>query len=157
MNMPSSKKVNEIKKSFKDLLSLDSKKEKVEHNEHMIMFRCLSEVEGMMEELGINKRELAKRLGTSASYITQLFRGDKVINLNTLAKIEVEFDKTFNIKLLNGGESNEMFSASEDEIIKYLNGKANHEGCWVFHKFKKSSNIPSLSTYSELEDISKVA
>lgn len=94
-------KKNKIKDSFADIFSFENKKEKIEHHEHMIMFRFLSELQKLMEACGLNKKELAKKIGTSASYITQLFRGDKVINLYTLARIEVEFDRYFNIKLID--------------------------------------------------------
>jgi transcriptional regulator with XRE-family HTH domain len=52
------------------------------------MFRFLDIVERKMEELGWTRKQLAAQLGTSASYITQLFRGDKLVNMTMLAKIQ---------------------------------------------------------------------
>ena len=44
----------------------------------------------------MSKKDLATAIGTSASYITQLFRGNKMINLEMLAKIqqalEIDYD-----------------------------------------------------------------
>ena len=146
---------NEIKESFANIYSFgNSKNEKIEHGERMIMFRFLSEIEKLMQEKGLNKKELGKKIGTSASYITQLFRGDKVINLHTLAKIEVEFERSFNIKLVKEGEER-IFGLDEDELIKSLNEKNSNAGCWIFHSYKKTS-IPSNTSYSESEDFSEL-
>ena len=140
---------NKIQKSFAEIFSFENKKEKIEHHEHMMMFRFLSELQKLMEELGLNKKELAKRIGTSPSYITQLFRGDKIINLHTLAKIEVEFDRHFKVTLVD--ESKEkVLDIDEDNLIKFLNEKYVHDGRWIFHSYKKHS-IPSI-TYSEPEE-----
>ncbi len=41
----------------------------------------------MMEERGVSKADLAKKLGTSKAYVTQLFRGSRNITLRTLSDI----------------------------------------------------------------------
>ena len=92
-------KLNEkydINPEFEDLFAFKSKDEENEHEAKMIMFRFLSELEKLNGK-PIKKKELAKALETSPSYITQLFRGDKLINLPTLAKIQNAFDFTFEI------------------------------------------------------------
>lgn len=88
----------DIKNSFDQILSFKSEKDADAHNEYMIMFRFLSEVEEIMEERRMTKKKLASLIGTSASYVTQLFNGNKVINLDTLAKIERVLDIKFIIK-----------------------------------------------------------
>lgn len=80
----SNKKISsEIAKAFKvnETFDLDFEKE-------MLMYRFLSEVEKICDEKEISKKELAAKIGTSASYITQLFRGTKTVNLETLAKFQ---------------------------------------------------------------------
>jgi len=144
--------VSQIQKAFADLLSHDSKSEKIDHHEHMIMFKFLSEVQKVMEEKNINKKELAKMIGTSASFVTQIFRGDKIINLNTLAKIEVELGMTFKIKLLP--EEDEIFSNNdldEDEVIKILNKKCIKDGVWMFHN--KRTTVPITVDYSAINNL----
>ncbi len=54
--------VNQIQKAFADILSIDSKDKRIDHHEHMIMFKFLSEVQKVMEEKNINKKELAKMI-----------------------------------------------------------------------------------------------
>lgn len=83
---------------FENLFSFKTKKEEIEHEAKMIMFRFLSELEKINSENPIKKKDLAQALKTSASYITQLYQGDKLINLLTLAKVQDAYDITFDIK-----------------------------------------------------------
>lgn len=59
------------------------------HNTFMV------EVEKAMEMRGMTKKELATKVGTSASYITQLFRFDKMVNMEMLAKMKIALDIEF--------------------------------------------------------------
>ena len=77
----------------------------------MMMFQFLSEVEKVMENRKINKKDLAKIIGTSSSYVTQLFRGDKLINFKTLAKIKKGLNLKFEIKIKP--EHKDSFKASD--------------------------------------------
>jgi transcriptional regulator with XRE-family HTH domain len=138
-----SSKVIEIQNAFKDLLSFKSKEDRVQHHEHMLVMRLLSEIEKLMDTEGINKKELAQKLDTSASYVTQLFRTDKIINLHTLAKIEVEFNKTFAVKLIDEVGAVTFEDLDEDEIISRLNRKSLNEGRWVYHRHK---TLPTISS-----------
>ena len=88
----------EIKNSFDRLINQMTEREKLENQANMLMFRFLSHVEFRCMQLGWNRKQLAQNTGTSASYITQLFRGDKMVNLITLAKFQkvlgIEFEIT---------------------------------------------------------------
>lgn len=75
-------------KDFQELFEFRSREEKEEHDARMLMFRFLSEVEKEMEAQGMTRKELARKIGTSPSYITQLFRGDKMLNFPTIARIQ---------------------------------------------------------------------
>lgn len=88
-----------ISKEFEDLFSFKDEKDELDYEAHMIMFRFLSELEennGMIKNL--KKTEFAAKLGVSASYITQLYNGDKLLNFTMLAKIQKAFNITFEIK-----------------------------------------------------------
>ena len=76
MNMNLNTKT-EIKEAFESAFSSIDAKEDFEHNARMIMYRFLSEVERISDEKNLNRKELAALIGTSPSYITQLFRGNK--------------------------------------------------------------------------------
>ena len=87
----------EVSKEFEDLFSFDNNREKLEHEAKMIMFRFLSELQKIQGDKPIKKKDLADKIQTSPSYITQLFRGDKLINLLTIAKIQEAFNIQFQI------------------------------------------------------------
>jgi len=57
----------------------------------------LSEVERVTEERNISRKELAKLVSTSPSFITQLFQGNKIASLEFLSKVEKALDIQFNI------------------------------------------------------------
>jgi transcriptional regulator with XRE-family HTH domain len=80
------------------LFSFNDEKEEMHHEATMLMFKFLEQIEKIGEKKAVKKKDLAKMLGTSASYITQLYNGDKLINLVTLAKFQKAYDLTFEIK-----------------------------------------------------------
>src|SRR5882672_4243476 len=88
-----------VEKEFEDLFSFENEFQELEHHASMIMFRFLSEIEKVSENQ-FSRKNLSELIGTSASYITQLFRGDKLINMSTLAKFEKALDITFEIKAI---------------------------------------------------------
>lgn len=123
---------------FKDALSFKTGKEKIEHDAQMISFRFLSEISRLMEESepSINKKELAEKLRTSSSYITQLFQGNKLLNFPSLAKIQEVFDVTFEIKAI--GNSIQM----QEQVVSHLRElhKLDYKGYWVSMKEMSRQN-----------------
>ncbi len=103
-----------IKRSF-DKLFETSEEQALEHDAKLLSFKYLSEIEEILETEEISKKLLAKKIGTSASYITQLFRGDRLLNLSTLAKIQKALNIKFEIKVLKGEPEYEP--DSEDESV----------------------------------------
>ena len=87
-----------IEPGFENLFDFKSKEEELEHEAKMIMFKFLSEFENLNTTNPVKKKDLANAIGTSASFITQLFQGDKLISLLTLAKLQDAYDFTFEIK-----------------------------------------------------------
>jgi len=84
---------------FEHLFSFNSKEDKLEHRAQMISFRILSEVEKICEQQNIKMKDLAKMIDTSASYVTQLFRGNKLVNTAFMARIEEAMNMMFNVTL----------------------------------------------------------
>jgi transcriptional regulator with XRE-family HTH domain len=95
MNFNSSE---EIQKAFQDLIKKSDENVDIPFLAEMVMYRFLSEVERLTEERKMTRKELAQQIGTSASYITQLYRGNKLLNLTTIAKFEKALGITFTIK-----------------------------------------------------------
>lgn len=112
-----------INSDFEDLFSFKSKEEELEHEAKMIMFRFLSELEKLNGK-PIKKKELAKAIETSPSFITQLYQGDKIINLPTLAKIQEAFDITFEII---AKQNNQSYSSQIESVAKCIPFRRNNK------------------------------
>lgn len=119
MNMKSSNS-DKIKKAFNDLLAFKSEEDELKHDAHMLSFQFISEINKVMEaqEVQINKTGLAKALSTSKSYITQLFRGDKLINMLTLAKVQKALNLKFKIVAISNDKSQNVTTNSIRVSVK---------------------------------------
>src|ERR1700754_4071078 len=98
-----------IEPEFEDLFSFSNKKEKLDHRAQMISYRILSEIEKICDEKNIKMKDLAAMVDTSASYITQLFRGNKQINTAFMAKCEEAFNMSFNFLIHCENKENNEF------------------------------------------------
>jgi transcriptional regulator with XRE-family HTH domain len=88
-----------IQEAFQNLLEPASREEKLELETLMLSTKFLSEIERVCQNNNIRKKDLAGMIGTSPSFITQLFRGNKIVNLETIAKIQLVLGISFDIKL----------------------------------------------------------
>ncbi len=95
----------EIRREF-DKLFDQSPEEQIEHRAQLLSAIFLSEVEKELDRMGWTRKRLAKEIGTSASYLTQLFRGDRLLNLKTVAKIEQVLQITFEIRAKRSKQEN---------------------------------------------------
>lgn len=86
----------EIKASFNNAFDI-SPEERIEIRANVISLNYLSEIEKAMTS-AMSRKELADKIGTSPSYLTQLFRGDRRLNFKTIAKIEHVLNIKFAIK-----------------------------------------------------------
>ena len=91
------KSLKEIKDKFNSLLSESSEEEGLNHDAYMLMAGYLSEIERIQKKKSINRKELAKEIDISPSYLTQVFRGDKPLNFYTLAKIQRKLKIRFQV------------------------------------------------------------
>jgi len=123
-----------VSEEFADLFVFSNEEEELEHEAYMIMFRFLSELEKLnSEDRPLKKKELAEKLGVSPSYITQLFNGNKLINFNTLAKIERAFNITFEIKTR---QNESLYSAGDIPFESFPEKQYEPEGFWIWYKIK---------------------
>ncbi|SEF67263.1 helix-turn-helix domain-containing protein [Algoriphagus boritolerans] len=86
-----------IKKEWENLFNEISHEDRVSSLADVLALQFLGLVDRKMELEKISKKELAKKIGTSASFITQLFRGDKKPNWNILAKMSMELGLEFKV------------------------------------------------------------
>lgn len=128
----------EIKKQFSELLTPTNKDAELKIKEQVLAMKFLGEIDEEMEKRNIRKKELATKVGTSASYITQLFRGNRMPNFNIIAKmaaaLEIEFVVTTKIK-------HEMHKERRDA-----------DGLWVFKPFKHNINTVKYEQAPKLEE-----
>ncbi len=134
----------EIQEAFDQLFSQLSEQDKLENDANLLMFRFLSIIEERCEALGLNRKQLAEKVGTSPSYITQLYRGDKLVNMLTLAK----FQKALGLEFEISGKK-----PYEEKIKDYMS-MGDGQGVWVYHKFAKP-NYNDRENLPELEEVQK--
>ncbi len=96
----------------------------LQHERIMIQMRFMSEIERLMEENDFSEKKLAELSGLSASFITQLFKGNKKLNLDTIAKFQMIFDVKFKIEAKIEAEFfsddfQEMQELRQLRIVKY--------------------------------------
>ena len=101
---------------LKALLQFDNEAEKNDFEAVALAMSFLSLIETEMNKLGHNKQVLAKMVGTSPSYITQMFRGDRLPNFKMLAKMQKALDLTFKIS------TTEIWKTElKNEVMEYHN------------------------------------
>jgi len=143
-----------IEPGFEDLFSFNNKEEELEHEAKMIMFRFLSELDKLFIEKPIKKKDLAKAINTSSSYITQLYHGDKVINLLTLSKIQEAYNLTFEIKAKLNSENYKEEIENSNHQFKSTNSCVDTNGYWLYVSKTsdyKRGNIASTKKKSTLK------
>ncbi|UEG49261.1 helix-turn-helix transcriptional regulator [Ferruginibacter lapsinanis] len=116
MNMKLSNKSQEIKEKIRLLLTEQNEIEGIKHDALILMSGYLSEIDRLSEIAVINRGELAEKIKVSPSYLTQVFRGNKPLNFETIAKIQ----RALNIKFNISAEPKQTFisiTASKTEFI----------------------------------------
>jgi len=88
-------KIGELKNQYAGCFGTDDDQQ---HLARMLMYRFLSEVERITDERNILRKDLAAMIGVSPSYITQLYRGSKPLNFDTLSKIETALGFRFEVR-----------------------------------------------------------
>ena len=111
-----------LKNEFMKSLQFSGQEDKIEHDAKILMFKFLSIVEDEMSIRGMSKKELANLLNTSPSYVTQLFRGTKTINLLKLAQLQNLFSIEFEIqtKMKTKNSKNKSKGATKNSKQKSL-------------------------------------
>lgn len=85
------------KQGFEGLFNPRSENAEIKHDALMLMAGFLSEIEAVQDKQKISRKELAKKIDTSGSYLTQVFRSKKPLNFITLAKIKKALGIRFEI------------------------------------------------------------
>ncbi len=94
---------------IKELMLPKSSVEELEIEADLIHLRILDEIDRLMQDQDMSKKDLADALGTSKSYITQLFSSNKRMNLLLLAKMQ----RALNMKM-------HCFAAAPYEFVNIM-------------------------------------
>ena len=78
---------NEIQEQFSRSFNSITTEEKAEMQGQLLAMQYLGLIDAAMENMNISKKELAAKVGTSASFITQLFMADRKPSWTMLAKM----------------------------------------------------------------------
>ena len=96
-----------MKSSEKNIQNLDSAFDNLfkdfendyETEAKVLASKMLSEIGAIADKKDLKRKNLAELIGTSASYLTQLYRGSKLLNFITLAKLKKKLDLNIEIKI----------------------------------------------------------
>jgi hypothetical protein len=105
---------------FDHLFTHSNEKDELLSDARLLSFRFLSELERYSDQSKGLKKRLAGLIGTSASYITQLFNGDKIINLETVAKFQKALGIKFKIVAYKEEEF-DLFCRFKEPVINVFN------------------------------------
>jgi ribosome-binding protein aMBF1 (putative translation factor) len=92
-------KAKKIQATYRKIMDSRPETEKLEVDSLLLMSGFLSEIEAAMVKKKITRKMLAQLIGTSPSYLTQVFRGDKPLNFMTLAKMQKALNVGFVTRL----------------------------------------------------------
>lgn len=92
---------NDYKKAWDEIFSFKNENDEIEYEAQMLMFNFLGEVEKYQDLQKVSRKSLSELIKTSASYITQLFRGNKPLNFQTIAKMQKALNIRFEIKAVS--------------------------------------------------------
>lgn len=128
-----------------NLFGKRSPEAQLEADTSALMFSFLAIIDRLMEERKMSKKALAAEIGTSAAYITQLFRGHKMINLETIVKMQTALGIKFDVKLEGAGvdvrKRNEK-AFLEESVSEFE--KPDFDNLWNMDCIQTSSCNPNL-------------
>lgn len=134
-----------VAKGFESLFDFSGKDQK-ELDALWLAAQFLSIIQDEITLQQITRRELALRIGTSASWLTQVFRGDKLPNLETITQLQKALNIEFEIR-----QKNEVLPVSyeENEIEGKFKEIVKFKPSW--HKGMMLENIDYDEISNELD------
>lgn len=110
----------DIRAAIRQLRDERSPQELDEQAAAMLSFGFLSEVAHLTKARGLTRRALAQAVGTTPSYITQLYRGDRLLNLTMAARFERALGVQFHIKAVSTALPSAAEQAAHPAMLRKL-------------------------------------
>ena len=108
--------MNTLSKTSKDSKRIFSIEDKLQFEKEILHFAFIHHVQNNMK--GIKSNRLAKQLGVSNSFVSQLFSGDKIASLEMLAKFQRVLHFKFDIQVLH--HSKQLEVANDGKGVRML-------------------------------------
>jgi DNA-binding XRE family transcriptional regulator len=90
---------NTFQNQWTNLFEEMTEEESLEIKARVLAIQFLGLVDQKMKETGKTKKELAEQIGTSVSYLTQLFIGDRKPSWEILAKMSLALGLEFKVSV----------------------------------------------------------
>jgi transcriptional regulator with XRE-family HTH domain len=113
-----------------DLISLNSENDKVEFEKEVLHAMCMNQVRLHMGKM--KNAELAKKIGVSSSFISQLFSGDKIVSLELLAK----FQRVLKFKFYVESKSDIEKVDEDTNVIKMPDYRVTYNTTFISSSFR---------------------
>jgi transcriptional regulator with XRE-family HTH domain len=118
-----------ISSEFEDIFAFDSEEEELEHDAQMLTYKFLEELEKCHSNgPKFKKKDLARAIEKSPSFISQLYSGEKLMSFNLLAKIQKAFNISFEIK----AKSNSVDYGTKAPTANDFNFQNEPDGFWIW-------------------------
>lgn len=88
---------NTIQTGWSKVLNEITEEESLEIKASVLALQFLGLVDKKMKDTGLTKKEMADSIGTSSSFLTQLFRGDRKPSWEILAKMSLVLGLEFKV------------------------------------------------------------
>jgi len=109
-----------LNEKLNSLMSM-SEEDKLDVDKRVLSSRFLSEIQKHLDEEGILRKDFANKIGTSPSFITQLFSGNKVVSMEFLAKAQKELGINFYISTIDTMNNTSDLRVINMGITNFLN------------------------------------
>lgn len=129
----------------------DRREERLFAREKLI-YNTTEDILIILEKRGISKQELAKKLGKSRSFVTQVLSGARNMTLGTLSDVCFELDLIATIKFTGQALSDERMGEAIDTSVNEVELS---ENIVRFDPDRKSSNSPKIITHSDSETVAR--
>jgi transcriptional regulator with XRE-family HTH domain len=135
--------------------------DKIELEEKILSARFLSQIEEYLDSNKMSKKDFAKKLGVSASFISQLFTGDKIASLKFMAKIQLKLGIKFYISTVNQYDMEIKIDKAIDDMFKSIMDLERYKNAiedeFLIFLAKNKTNYESINNQVQYPNHLKVA
>lgn len=133
----------DIQSILNELSTPLSESDHFEVEKSLLSARFISEIQKHLDEMTYKKRDLARLLGVSPSYITQVFRGEKAVNMDFLTKVQIKLGLNFYVSTTDINEFEHLLESTIERVLDEFEKASknlkihNEDGFWMFKSNQK--------------------